>query len=175
MQCFNFSEFCFVEALHSHPPEHTVCYCLAKKKGLFWERPPQPFRKMLHLLTHRLSLFSDLLHHEELGAHLCPWGDLSPWAQRAQRASSTWSSQQSVCEKYLHSLFLQSEHEKHWPQHQGWLPDSYKSKGSRRTGHWEHSFLMGQWYTQLLGWLQMLTIQPVTNEREITAISEIPQ
>lgn len=35
-------------------------------------------------------------------------------------------------------------------------------------------FLMGQWYIELLGWLQMLTIEPVINEREMIAVPEIP-
>lgn len=34
-------------------------------------------------------------------------------------------------------------------------------------------FLVGQWYIQLLGWVQMLTVRPVINEREMIAISEI--
>lgn len=37
-----------------------------------------------------------------------------------------------------------------------------------------HYFLMGQWHIQLLGWLQMLTIKQVINQRQMTAISEIP-
>lgn len=107
------------------------------------------------------------------------WGDPSPRAQWApQQGSSTCasgSSQQSVNNICIHSSyslsmktlasapkviarFIQIQREQ-------------ENRLLRAPRH--HSLLMGQWHIQLWGWLQMLTIKPVTNEREM--IAEIPQ
>lgn len=52
------------------------------------------------------------------------------------------------------------------------IPREQENRLLRALRH--HYFPMGQWYIQLLGWVQMLTIKPVINAREMIAISEIP-
>lgn len=152
-----------------------------KKRGLFWERLPQHYGKMLHLLTHRLSLFSDLLHHEVLGAHLSPLGRSFPSGIQSTLAGLThlcfrvWSAVYFWIISAF--IFLQSEHENIGLSTRGDCQIHTNPKGAEEQvteSTQTPLFLMGQWYIELSGWLQMLIIEPVINEREMIALPEIP-
>lgn len=157
MGCFNFSEFCVGEALHSHPPEHTVCYCLAKKKrGLFekgflstsWKCCIYSHIDWASFLTCCTVRYT--VHISPLGRSI-PSGIVSTLAWLAHLC---FRVQPAVYLWILSAFILPTVWAwNHWPQHQRWLPDTNpREQEHRLLRALRHCyFLTGQWYIQLLG------------------------
>lgn len=80
MQCFNFSEFCFVEATLQNIPSAPAW---PKKKACFERGLLSPSGKCCIDSVTDWAPFLTCCSTRSLVHISLPWGDLSPWAQRA--------------------------------------------------------------------------------------------
>lgn len=181
MWCFNF----LVLFCRNHPQTPSRTYWLLllpgqNKRPVFWEAS-SALQENAAILTHRLSLFSGLLHHEVPGAHLSPLGRSIPSGTAStlacppvlQGLASTLSVK-NICIHSPYSLSMKT-----LASAPEVIARFIQIPRERRTGYWEHSdTAISSWpngtFIPLLGCLQMLTIKPGINEREMIAISEIP-
>lgn len=113
-----------------------------KKKMACLRKLPQHFMKMLHLLPHRLSLFSDLLHCEVHCPHLSsgeiyPLGHSEHPGLACSPVLQSLASSLSVNNTCIHSSYSLSM--KSLASAPEVTARYIQIQGSRRTGCWERS------------------------------------